>query len=621
MNFHLFADERTLAAAKELSGLGLQFSENGIPVRVREKEGEIKLVYEAGELTVEAGRRQLFFALKTFSDTFCGNMPQEGYHMYLQPSFALTYMIDCSRNAVPEVGTLKELIRHLAVLGYDTLGLYMEDTFVVENQPYFGYLRTPYTRKDIREIDEYCLLFGIELVPYIQTLAHFNSLTRHYAMDYLFDYNDILLVGDERTYAFIEDLISTCASYFTSRRIHIGMDEAYMLGRGKYMDIHGFRNRFDIMEEHLVRVNEICKKYGLHPMMWSDMFFSLTMSGQYSAVLPEEIVNKIPSDIDLVYWDYCSSDEEHYAELLQKHSVFRNKIMFAGGAWKWLGYTPDNRYAIASCGAAGRACVKNGIRDFIVTGWGDNGADCSVFATLPALLYCARMNYGFYDTDEAFENSFFLLTGVPYQAFMSLDLGNRVTDNDDVEERNSANKYLLFNDVLLGTLDTITVEGLGIRYGGHSEKIAAAGEQAGRWRYLFDTQYALCRVLEIKADIGIKLRNAYQSGDREALLAAQTQLKKLPQRIEAFYRALRTQWERENRVNGFDVQDIRIGALKQRVAVAIEKVDAYLNGETDKISELNEHLLCFMGHGDDYEKDFDQCEWRWRRMSSVNVNE
>ncbi len=69
------------------------------------------------------------------------------------------------------------------------------------------------------------------------------------------------------------------------------------------------------------------------------------------------------------------------------------------------------------------------------------------------------------------------------------------------------------------------------------------------------------------------------------------------------------------------MQDIRIGALKQRVAVAIKKVGDYLEGRTESVPELGEKLLCFMGHGEEFEKDFDQCEWRWRRMTSVNVNE
>ncbi|MBQ5591086.1 MAG: hypothetical protein IIU65_05340 [Clostridia bacterium] len=50
-------------------------------------------------------------------------------------------MLDCSRNAVLKVDTVKSYIDILERLGYNTLMLYTEDTYEVDNQPYFGYLR------------------------------------------------------------------------------------------------------------------------------------------------------------------------------------------------------------------------------------------------------------------------------------------------------------------------------------------------------------------------------------------------------------------------------------------------------------------------------------------------
>lgn len=622
--FCLIADERFMQAARELDGkYGFGLSEQGIQTRLTLGGTGIKVTSEHGGLTVTVQKRvQAFYTLKRIADECGDGALPEGYGFVCDSSFRdLNYMFDCSRNAVPKAETVEETIRLLAVMGYDTLMLYTEDTFTVKSQPYFGYLRNPFTGEDIRLLDEYCKLFGIELVPCIQTLAHFNSIIRYPSMGYLFDFNDILMVGEESTYRFLEDLISTCAEYFSSRRIHIGMDEAYMLGRGKYMEKHGPRSRYDIMSEHLERVNAICKKYGFHAMIWSDMFFSLTLSAQYGGELPKEVIEKIPKDIDLYYWDYCSTEIEHFEEMMNKHRAFPNTIGFAGGATKWHGYTPDNRYSIASCEAAAKACFKTGIRDYIVTGWGDNGAECSPFAILPTMLACSRFNYGMFGQDEDYKKSFASLTGVPYDTFITVDLGNRVTEHDDVQEKNTANKYLLFNDILLGTLDTIIDEGQGALYAKHAEKIGSVIGGTGRWRYLFETQKALCEVLAIKAELGIKLRNAYKSGDKKALKAAYGQLKLLPERIETFYAILRAQWEKENRPNGFDVQDIRIGALKQRVQVAIKKVGDYLNGKAESVPELAEKLLCFMGHGEEFEKDYDQCEFRWRRMTSVNVNE
>ncbi len=625
MVFELIADERTVRAANELSGkFGFTVARGGVKVFVREGD-KFACAYSQGAFTVTVQKRvQIFLALKRISDELGTRTPDERYAFEGNCSFReLCFMLDCSRNAVAKRETLFELVRHLAVLGYDSLGLYMEDTFVVKNQPYFGFFRNPYTAEDLRAVDEYCALFGVELVPYIQTLAHFNSLVRHYAMAHLFDVNDILNVGEESIYSFIEDLISTCASCFSTRRIHIGMDEAYLLGRGKYMDKNGAKPRFELMSAHLKRVNDICKKYGFKPAMWSDMFFALAESqyAQYGTDLPREVLDCVPRDIELVYWDYYQTNEEVYSERMRRHRAFPNEIGFATGAWKWLGYTPDNRYSFECNAQSARACVKNGIRDYIVTGWGDNGAECSPFAVLPALHYISRFNYGDFERDDAFKKSFETLAGMSFDAFMTIDLCNRVTDHDDVEEKNSANKYLLYNDVLLGTLDTTLDDGTGKLYAEHAKALKKAMKVAGKWGYIFETQYRLALVLELKAEMGIWLRRAYRENDKRQLADLVSKLHLLLFRIENFYAAHRKQWDTENRPNGFDVQDIRIGALKQRIKVAADKVSAYLKGQAKSVPELEEELLDFMGHNKEFEKDYDQCEWRWRRMTSVNVNE
>ncbi len=612
MKFQLTGAKEIVSAAKELRDFGIEICEGGRPVAV--KEGKTFKITCGARILIEYTHRvQIFRALKHLADG--------GTDATFAPHFEdLTYMMDCSRNAVAKPETVEALVRYLAVMGYTSLGLYMEDTFELEGYPYFGYLRTPYSVQDLKRLDAYCARFGIALVPYIQTLAHFNTLTRHYAMESLFDTGDILFTGEEETYRFIEAIIATCAKTFSSRDINIGMDEAYMLGRGRYLDKHGLRPRFDIMTEHLVRVLEICKKYGYStPMMWSDMFFTQTFATQqYKNELPAEIAARIPKDVELIYWDYGETNKAHYAENLRRHASIGNRIGFAGGACKWHGYTPDNRNSFRACRAAAEACIDAGIPRFIVTGWGDNGGESSQFSILPTLFECASITYGL---PEGTEDGFETLTGLSLDDFMSVDLCNRLTPNDGIEGRNTANKYLLFNDILLGTLDTTIPEGVGALYVKHARKLASVRDRAQAFSYLFETQFRLARVLSVKAELGIKLRKAYQAGDRKRLGELLGDLKELPRLVECFYRALSAQWHLENRSNGFDVQDIRVGALKQRIYVAIEKVTAYLDGTADSIPELEEHLLDHMAGGETYQVDLDQCEWRWRRMTSVNVNE
>ena len=54
-------------------------------------------------------------------------------------------MIDCSRNAVYRIEFLKKYVPLFAEIGYNAIELYTEDTYCVDGQPYFGYLRGAYS--------------------------------------------------------------------------------------------------------------------------------------------------------------------------------------------------------------------------------------------------------------------------------------------------------------------------------------------------------------------------------------------------------------------------------------------------------------------------------------------
>ena len=77
-------------------------------------------------------------------------------------------------------------------MGYNTLELYAEDTYRVEGEPYFGYLRGGYTAAEIKDIDAYALQHGVELIPCIQTLAHFNNTVKLPVYRDIVDTADIL---------------------------------------------------------------------------------------------------------------------------------------------------------------------------------------------------------------------------------------------------------------------------------------------------------------------------------------------------------------------------------------------------------------------------------------------
>ena len=512
----------------------------------------------------------------------------------------LEIMLDLSRNAVLTVETVKDMVRHLACMGYTAVLLYTEDTLEVTDEPYFGYMRGRLTAEEIQEIDAYCQLFGIELVPCIQTLAHMNQITRYACYDPIIDVNDILLAGEERTYGFLENIFKTVAQNFSSRRINIGMDEAHMLGLGKYLDKHGYHSRFEIMAEHLNKVQALCRKYGFQPQMWSDMFFRLIFNGDYyvkDAALPQELADKIPKDIQLIYWDYYSTDYEHYNRILKNHLTISPNVGFAGGAWKWTGFAPDNAFSLKTGENALKACKDNGIRNFMVTCWGDNGAEASVYSILPALYFYAQSAYSSFFEKEPFA----ALTGVDFDTFMALDLPNRVTNSEC--ERNNAGKFFLYNDLLMGTFDSLVPDGIGTLYAGYAERLKRAGETSEKYGYLFEPLQKLCEVLAVKADLGVRLKKAYDAKDIETInVLVRQEFPRLTALLKEFYNAFSAQWHRENKSFGFEVQCIRLGGLISRVEYARERLELYAAHRLDKILELEQERKPF-AYFDDLDPD------------------
>ncbi len=504
-------------------------------------------------------------------------------------------MLDCSRNAVMTVDAVKTWIGITAQLGYNTLMLYTEDTYEVPGEPYFGYARGRYSQAELTEIDACARANGMELIPCIQTLAHLNAIARWPEYREHMDAQDILLAGDERSYALIERMFETIAACFTSKCVHIGMDEAHLFGRGRYLDLHGAVDRTQALLDHLNRVAEIGARHGLELIMWSDMFYRLAAGGEYYAVdaqIDESVGRKIPANVELVYWDYYTTDPARYDQMLKNHAAIKPGTWFAGGLWCWEGFAPHNGFSIQATEAALKACGDNGVRDMFFTLWGDDGAECSRFALLPALFYAAqraRGNADQADIQRRFEAQF----GVSWDTFLLLDLPGSPNDREGVV---NSEKYLLYNDPLQGLLDSTLSGGEGERFARCARALEAAPE-TGRWDYLFRTQRALCRVLEVKAELGLRTRAAYRSGDRGALAALLSDYQAAEERLEEFYEALRAQWDRENKRTGFEVQDIRLGGLGRRMRHCRTILKDYLEGRLPRIEELEEPLLDFAGGG------------------------
>lgn len=499
----------------------------------------------------------------------------------------LGVMVDCSRNAVMNVASVKKFAKLIRSMGYNTLMLYTEDTYEVDNQPAFGYHRGRYSQAELRELDQYCLSIGMEMIPCIQTLAHLPCIFKwNDVYDDIRDIDDVLLAGDEKTYALIEDMIASLAKCFTTRRIHIGMDEAYSVGLGKYLMQHGPEDRFQIINRHLQRVCEIVEKYGFKPMIWSDMFCKLALNTtNYYEVDGQGISEEkfsIPKDVSLVYWDYYSTDYNRYQKMIRLNQSFGREVIFAGGIWTWPTFIPNNGWSIDIASPALQACRDCGVDHVIFTMWGDDGGECSRFSVLPSLFFAAETARGNQDL-ENIKAKFRQLFGCDFDAFLLLD------EVDNVENtRNSCiSKKLMYDDPFMGINGDLSNTWNNAYFASLAKQIHEA--DFGSYRFVADYCEALCDLLSVKSQLTQKTQETYKKADKEALLRlTQEDYPLAVEKVHAFHRIYRDFWMQENKPQGFEIQDIRLGGMLQRLTTCRERLMDYCNGKFDRIEELEE---------------------------------
>lgn len=518
-------------------------------------------------------------------------------------------MVDCSRNAVLKIGSLKRLIREMAKLGYNYLMLYTEDTLQIDGEPYFGYKRGGYTPAEIGEVAAYAEIFGIELIPHIQTLGHLGAMFKNYAYVNVKDYDNVLLAKSEETYRLLENVIKSVAKTFRSKKIHIGMDEVFMLGAGNYKKRYGYKDEKAIYTEHFERVEKLCLKYGFEKIyFYSDCLFRMLSGtkGHYSEEAKEfsEWKNSAKEHLYPVYWDYYSESESRYERAIRDHRKFSENVVFATGAWKWIGFAPSNEQTENRAVPAMKAVKKTGVKDMFVTAWGDDGGEASVYSVLPSLLLCSELMYGNEEQSGArSEEKSAFLWGYTAKEFRSLDTANAVRQNCAFRGcYGSTSKIAFYEDILLGIASGYLPQNASGDFAAAAQKLAALSKKKSEYAYLFKTLSKLCDFNALKSRLEREIYAAYHRRAYGEMNQIVKQFGDLKRKELAFYNAFDKQWHYENKSVGFEVQNIRFGGVRQSLDYAEKRLRLWSEGKLEKIEELEEERLPFdSNNGDLYD--------------------
>ena len=576
--------------------LGIEISDDGMPVKavcgrrigVSLKKGEA-IIYYRDRVQFFRGLGILVENAKR-SDSF--DITEDGFFE------KLSAMIDASRCSVPTVKSAKRVLDHLALMGYNMMMLYTEDVVELEGRPYFGYMRGRYTVADLREIDDYAYEYGIEVIPCLECYGHMEKYLIWGEASPIKDTAGVLLAREEKTFEFVEQLIATTTSAFRSKRIHIGMDEAWDMGRGAFLDKHGYVPPFDIFNEYMERLIAITNKYGLTPMMWSDMYFRISNKngdGYYEEdiEIPDDVKAKIPKEVELVFWHY---GEKPWCDdyMLKKHTELDRNIIYAGGNWGWIGHFPEHNYMMETTKFSLNACRNNGVKEAMLTVWCNDNAECDTFANLFSMSYFAEICYDKDAGADKLKSRFEATTGGDYDLFYKMSYyQNDFENNKDFPSYSNRffGKPLFWQDILAGLYDERLIEN---PMSAHYEMCAKefAGKNAGAWGYLYEYAYRVFDYLATKTYVAERLYPAYKAGDKKTLRElCDVYLPSLKEKTVAVHKVHRDTWFRNNKILGWQNLDTRYAGMAARCDTAMLLINAYLAGEIPTIEELDEERL------------------------------
>ena len=526
-------------------------------------------------------------------------------------------LFDCSRNPVLTVKHAQHWLRRLALLGYNMMMLYTKDAYQLPGETYFGYMRGAYGMDEIKQMDAVAQNLGIEMIASIQALGHLEPVLRWPAYAEVKDTDNVILVDHEKSYELIGKMLQFWSDALSSRRIHIGMDETHDLGRGRFQDLYGKQEAFDLYNRHLRRVCDICNDLQLKPMVWSDMYFRLGNKDlsyyDTNTVIPPEVKAAIAPEAQLVYWDYYHRDEEFYRTMLQLHSdLGKQPVVMASGIWTWVKLWYDHAITTATVRPCLQACRKEGVEEIIYTMWGDDGGYCEFDSAFAGLAWAADEAFNRGSDEERLEKFFQGIFGTSYRRqLVASDLNLVVPGeglSDKMRQRHGAvpqrlnAAMALWDDPLMGIVwheykaynDQVWENHLPVLQNIMDElnPYRSSDWNAGH----IDHAWQCANLLKLKIEYRLQLLEAYKKRDHRSLEAlAQAKTDGMLAAIEAFCQSFRRQWLRSFKYDGMEVMQIKMGGLKERYRECRQRIKELIEGKIENIPELEAEPDAFGG--------------------------
>ena len=309
---------------------------------------------------------------------------------------ARAYMLDISRDKVPTMGTLKQLVEILEKFNYNQLQLYTEHTFAYSKHEAVWKDASPMTAQEIRELDLFCAMHGIDLVPNQNSFGHLERWLVKPEYNHLAELPrggaplpwggfkkdpTTLCPTDPASLDFLAELYDELLPNFESRLFNIGCDETFdLLGEGRSADAVKEKGEGRVYLDFLLKVAELVRKRGKRPMFWGDVILR-----------HPELVPELPKDLIALDWGY--EGNHPFMDEAAKFAAAGLDFYVCPGTSSWNSLAGRVENMRENMIAAERAGHTYGAKGFMVTDWGDGGHWQPLAASLPGLILGGNLAY------------------------------------------------------------------------------------------------------------------------------------------------------------------------------------------------------------------------------------
>ena len=331
-----------------------------------------------------------FYAIQTLRQIFVSEEVPCCYIMD-EPDFKYRgFYHDITRGKIPKVETIKNLIDDMAYYKLNSLQLYVEHTY--EFEEYADSIeRTGFiTSEELKEIDEYCRMNFIELVPSLSTFGHLYELlqkTKYKHLQTIDTFETKPFFWENRmshhtidptraeSFEIIKSLIDQYIVNFSSDKFNICCDETFDLEKGK----HKNEDTGKLYVDFVTKIVKYLQNKGKTVMMWADILLKH----------PDRI-DDLSKDVELLNWDYWDKPDENSFKLIHDANV---KQIVCPGTGSWSRLCEDYEMEIVNIGKMVEFGYKYGAEGVLNTNWGDWGNPCCIELAMFGLVLGAAKSW------------------------------------------------------------------------------------------------------------------------------------------------------------------------------------------------------------------------------------